>query len=76
MLYPKKNYPATAKVSKPLVKQVLDNFKYLRFMDSNLYLKTGSINIMNGMVGITFSCDGNHYLTATDFLSNFDKVYA
>jgi hypothetical protein len=76
LLYPKKKYPETAKVPVYQIKEVLDNFHYLRFMDSNLYLKTGSINIMNGMVGLTFSCDGNHYLSVSEFLSNFDKVYA
>ena len=47
----------------------------MRFMDDNLYLKTASLNIMNGSVGLSFSCDGNHYLSAEDFLENFDKKY-
>jgi hypothetical protein len=63
-------------VSVSQIKEVLNNINYLRFMDSNLYLKTGSINIMNGMIGLTFPCDGNHYLPVSEFLSNFDKVYA
>ncbi len=28
----------------------------------------GSINIMNGMLGLTFSCDGSHYMPVEEFL--------
>ncbi|EEZ80125.1 hypothetical protein [Candidatus Thioglobus sp.] len=75
LLYPKKPYPREAKVSQEQVKQVLNNFHYMRFMDENLYLKTGSLNIMNGTVGISFSCDGNHYLSVAQFLENFEEMY-
>lgn len=75
LLYPKKSYPKEAKVSQEQVKQVLKHFHTMRFMDDNLYLKTGSLNIMNGMVGLSFSCDGNHYLPVTQFLENFEKIY-
>ncbi len=76
LLYPKKPYPKSAKVSHEQIKQVLDRFKKMRFMDENLYLKTGSLNIINGMIGLSFSCDGNHYLSVEEFLANFDKIYA
>ncbi|HIG88983.1 hypothetical protein [Candidatus Thioglobus sp.] len=75
LLYPKKTYSEDAKVSKEQIKQVLSNFHYMRFMDENLYLKTGSLNIMNGMIGLSFSCDGNHYLSVSDFLENFENFY-
>jgi len=74
-LYPKKTYPQKAKVSQKQVKQVLKNFRAMRFMDENLYLKTGSLNIMNGIVGLSFSCDGNHYLSVKQFLENFEEIY-
>ncbi len=76
LLYPKKSYPLAAKVSHKQIKQVLVHFHAMRFMDENLYLKTGSLNIMNGMIGLSFSCDGNHYLSVEEFLDNFDKIYA
>ncbi len=76
LLYPKKPYPKDAKVSQAQVKEIFEKFKYLRFMDENLYLKTGSLNIMNGTVGLSFSCDGNHYLAADDFLDNFEDRFA
>ncbi|MCS5589168.1 MAG: PDC sensor domain-containing protein [Candidatus Thioglobus sp.] len=75
LLYPKKPYPSTAKVSHEQVKQILVHFHTMRFMDDNLYLKTASLNIMNGIVGLSFSCDGNHYLSVEEFLANFDKIY-
>ncbi len=75
LLHPKKNYPKDAKVSQNQIKEVFEKFKYLRFMDENLYLKTGSLNIMNGIVGLSFSCDGSHYLAIDDFLDNFDDKF-
>ncbi|MCK7471133.1 MAG: hypothetical protein MZU95_10405 [Desulfomicrobium escambiense] len=36
--------------------RVLVQFKALRFADETIYLRSGSINVMNGMVGLTFSC--------------------
>ena len=55
--------------------EFFEKFKYMRFMDEHLYLKTGSLNIMNGMIGLSFSCDGNHYLSVVEFLADFDKIY-
>jgi hypothetical protein len=31
-------------------------------------LRAGSLNLINGMVGLNFSCDGSHSLSARDFL--------
>ena len=33
-----------------------------------LDLRSASINIMNGMLGLTFSCDGSHYMPVAEFL--------
>jgi hypothetical protein len=41
----------------------------LRNADETVYLRSASLNIVNGMVGLTFSCDGSHYLHYTDFLA-------
>ena len=48
--------------------QVFQQLKALRFADETIYLRSGSINIMNGMVGLTFSCDGSHYMPVEEFL--------
>lgn len=33
-----------------------------------IYLRSGSLNIVNGKVGLNFSCDGTHYLNYDEFL--------
>jgi hypothetical protein len=68
LAYPVCPYPANAKVSPEQIRQVLDEFKSLRFADETIYLRSSSINIMNGLVGLTFSCDGSHYMPAGEFL--------
>ncbi|MDH3527334.1 MAG: hypothetical protein OEN52_10570 [Gammaproteobacteria bacterium] len=37
-------------------------FKVLRRSDKAVYLRSGSLNIINGIVGLNFSCDGSYYL--------------
>jgi hypothetical protein len=46
---------------------ILQEFKLLRLRDEHLYLRNGSLNIINGMVGLSFSCDGTHYIAAEEF---------
>jgi hypothetical protein len=43
-------------------------FRTLRFADDTVYLRAGSLNIINGMVGLNFSCDGSHYMRYDEFL--------
>jgi len=33
-----------------------------------IYLRSGSLNIFNGMISLNFSCDGSHYLPFREFL--------
>ena len=37
---------------------------------NKLMSEAASLNIMNGFVGLTFSCDGSHYLDYRDFLDS------
>lgn len=76
LLFPEVEYPHEAVVAKEHIGKLLHNFKYLRFMDENMYLRAGSINIMNATIGVNFSCDGYHYIPSEEFLNNFDKLYA
>jgi hypothetical protein len=69
LIYPRHPYPTDAVVPKDKVRPVLDSLRALRFMDETFYLRAGSLNIFNGMVGLTFSCDGSHYLPWDEFLS-------
>jgi len=50
--------------------KVLEQFKALRFADENIYLRSASVNIINGMVGLNFSCDGSHYIPVQEFIEN------
>jgi hypothetical protein len=68
LAYPLSPYPTRAKVSTAQNREVLDAFKALRFADETIYLRSASINIMNGILGLTFSCDGSHYMPVAEFL--------
>ena len=50
---------------------ILDEFKRLRTTDENIYMRNGSINRVNGLIGMTFSCDGAHYIDHKTF---FEKL--
>jgi hypothetical protein len=41
---------------------ILQEFKRLRTTDETIYMRNGSINRVNGLIGMTFSCDGSHYI--------------
>jgi len=49
-------------------KKIFQQFKNLRFADENIYLRSASLNNINGMVGLNFSCDGSHYMPHKEFL--------
>ena len=63
-------YPERATVPSPQVRKVLEKFRQLREADDTIYLRSGSLNIINGIVGLTFSCDGSHYIQTEEFLSD------
>ena len=69
LAYPKRSYPADAMVPREKIRAVLDGLRSLRFMDEMFYLRSGTLNIFNGVVGLTFSCDGSHYLPWDEFLN-------
>jgi hypothetical protein len=68
LAYPQRPYPDTAVVPVERIGEVFRSFRDLRFMDENIYLRSGSLNIFNGMVGLNFSCDGSHYMPWAEFL--------
>lgn len=61
-------YPDIALVPAANVMPDLEQFRLLRFMDEQIYLRSGSLNIFNGLVGLNFSCDGTHYMDYREFL--------
>ncbi len=68
LVYPSHNYDDNALIPQGAISQILDNMATLRLSDETIYLRTASINIYNGMVSLTFSCDGSHYMRYDEFL--------
>ena len=69
LAFPHRSYPENAVVPAKQIRPILDTFKHLRFADNSLYLRAGSINLFNGIVGLNFSCDGSHYIPHDQFLA-------
>ena len=76
LIYPHQPYPTDAQVPRDKIRPILDSLRDLRFMDDMFYLRAGSLNIFNGMVALTFSCDGAHYLPWDEFLNKGTDFWA
>lgn len=61
-------YPEQAKVTPSQLGDILKRFSILRLAEGKEYLCSASINVMNGMVGLSFSCDNSQYMSAAVFL--------
>jgi hypothetical protein len=68
LAYPRRDYHERAIVPVDKIMPVFEVFRDLRFADENIYLRAGSLNIINGMVSLNFSCDGSHYMRFDEFL--------
>ncbi len=68
LAFQKTPYADSAAISSTRIRSVLESFRDLRFADENIYLRSASLNIYNGLVGLTFSCDGSHSISADEFL--------
>ena len=68
LVYPQLPYPAEALIPAGRIAAILDTFRILRTTDDNIYLRLATINLYNGMVSLTFSCDGSHYMPYDEFL--------
>lgn len=68
LVFPFRPYPINAAIPKFDIKRILNTMKSLRLTDQTIYLRTASINIFNGTVSLTFSCDGSHYMSYVEFL--------
>lgn len=68
LVYPPQPYPPDAAIPLQDVARVMDTLRALRMSDENIYLRMSSINIFNGMISLTFSCDGTHYMRHDEFL--------
>ncbi len=68
LAYPAAPYHPKAVVPREQIMPVLRMFAKLRFADETIYLRSGSLNICNGMVSLNFSCDGTHYVPYDELL--------
>lgn len=68
LAYPRRNYPEDAVIPFGQIGSILRGLQTLRFADDTLYLRSASLNIFNGLISLTFSCDGSHYMLYSDFL--------
>jgi hypothetical protein len=68
LIYPPRAYPAEAAIPQHDINRILNTMQALRLTDPTFYLRMASINIFNGVVSVTFSCDGSHYMPHVEFL--------
>lgn len=68
LAYPHHSYSDLATVPESDIPKIFEHFRQLRFADETIYLRAGSLNIINGMISLNFSCDGSHYLPYKEFL--------
>lgn len=68
LAYPHSPYPEDALIPANLIGDVLSGMRELRLADETIYLRSASINIFNGLISLTFSCDGTHYMSYKEFL--------
>nr|VFJ48419.1 MAG: hypothetical protein BECKDK2373B_GA0170837_102044 [Candidatus Kentron sp. DK]VFJ51253.1 MAG: hypothetical protein BECKDK2373C_GA0170839_103140 [Candidatus Kentron sp. DK] len=68
LLYPPQPWPLDARTPREAIEPILEALRELRLIDPMIYLRTAWINIFNGMVSLTFSCDGMHYLSCDELL--------
>ena len=52
---------------------ILTEFNRLRSTDKTIYMRNGSINRINGLIGMTFSCDGAHYIDHKTFFEKLEN---
>ncbi len=55
------------------IERIFREFRRLRMTDQTIYLRNGSINLINGMINMGFSCDGTHYIDHKTFFEKLDR---
>ncbi|MCW8826257.1 MAG: PDC sensor domain-containing protein [Gammaproteobacteria bacterium] len=75
LTYPIHQYPDDAKIRESEISDIIRTFHELRLSDDVIYLRSASINIFNGLISLTFSCDGTHYLPHSDLLNRNHKFW-
>ena len=68
LVYPRRPYPDKVLTPRTDIPRILDTMQTLRLGDETVYLRMASINLFNGMVSLTFSCDGMHHMRYDELL--------
>ena len=75
LLYPAHAYPEDALIPCDRITPIMNVMKKLRLTDETFYLRSASINIFNGMISLTFSCDGSHYMSWQEFMDKDETFW-
>lgn len=75
LAYPRRPYTDKAVVPVDKIPEIFEYLKVLRFADENIYLRSGSLNVCNGLLGLNFSCDGSHYIYYSEFLDRDSEFW-
>lgn len=75
LLFGRSDYPVQASLPAQRVNDVFRRFRDLRLADNTIYLRAASLNLVNNLVSLTFSCDGTHYMPSHDFLARPDTFW-
>ena len=71
-------FPDTANADRCLKMESRDidlmftEFRRLRLTDQTIYLRNGSVNLVDGMINMGFSCDGTHYINHKTFFAKLE----
>ena len=75
LLYPAVSYPENALIPSDRIGSIMRALQKLRLTDETFYLRSASINIFNGMISLTFSCDGSHYMSWQELLTKDESFW-
>jgi hypothetical protein len=75
LVYPAQAYPDDAAIPQDAIVHILETLRTMRMADENIYLRIASINLFNGMISLTFSCDGTHYMRYDELLSKSTQFW-
>lgn len=75
LLYPPHTYPDDALIPAERIISIMKALKKLRLTDETFYLRSASINVFNGLISLTFSCDGSHYMSWQEFLDKDESFW-
>jgi hypothetical protein len=75
LVYRAQPYPADAAIPANAIVHILHTLRAMRVTDENIYLRIASINLFNGMISLTFSCDGTHYMRYDELLAKSTQFW-